>query len=123
MKLWKKLLLFSLGGCGYLGLELLWRGWTHGSMFLAGGTAFLLLGQLQQFAPPLPIRAALGAGIITIVEYGAGLLVNRQYGVWDYRGQLLNLHGQICLPFTLLWIPVALGAMGLYCFLDRKLPQ
>ena len=123
MKLWKKLFLFCLGGTAYMGLELLWRGWSHGSMFLAGGCAFLLLGKLQQLAPPLPIRAAMGAGIITLVEYAAGLLFNRQYTVWDYRGQPLNLHGQICLPFTLLWVPVALGAMALYGLIEKSCPE
>ena len=104
-----------------MGLELLWRGWSHGSMFVAGGSAFLLLGRLEQLRPqlPVPLRALTGALVITLVEYTAGLLFNRQYTIWDYRSQPLNLHGQICLPFTLLWIPVALGAMLLYRKLDK----
>ena len=85
-------------------------------MFVAGGSAFLLLGQLQRLRPrpPLPIRALMGAGIITMVEYGAGLLFNRNYTVWDYRGQPFNLHGQVCLGYFFLWIPVAIAAMLLY---------
>ena len=120
---WKKCLLFSLGGLAYMGLEFLWRGWSHGSMFLAGGLSFLLLGQLHQAQPrlPLPLRALVGAGIITMVEYAAGLLVNRSYAVWDYRQQPLNYHGQICFGYFLLWIPVSLGAMLLYDILDRKI--
>ena len=46
MELWRKSVLFYLGGTAYMGLELAYRGWTHGSMFLAGGTCFLLLGGL-----------------------------------------------------------------------------
>ena len=123
MTFWKKTWLFALGGCSYMGLELLWRGWSHGSMFLAGGSCFLLLGKLNQTQPklPLPLRALGGAGIITTVEYAAGLLVNRNYTVWDYRGVPMNIHGQICLPFCLLWIPVGLGAMVLYDVLDKKI--
>ena len=85
-------------------------------MFVAGGSAFLLLGQLQQLrpCPPLPIRALIGAGIITLVEYAAGLLFNRSYTVWDYREQPMNLHGQVCLGYFFLWIPVAALAMLLY---------
>lgn len=85
-------------------------------MFVAGGSAFLLLGQLQRLRPrpALPIRALIGAGIITLVEYAAGLAFNRNYAVWDYRGQPLNIHGQICLPYFILWIPVATVAMLLY---------
>lgn len=121
MRFWKYALLFSVGGIAYMGLELLWRGWSHGSMFVAGGCAFLLLGKLQQLrpCPPLPIRAVIGAGIITMVEYGAGLAFNRGYTVWDYRGQLWNLHGQICLTYCLLWIPVGLAAMLVYQQIDK----
>jgi len=92
-------------------------------MFLAGGVCFLLLGHLNQIQPrlPLPLRALVGAGIITMIEYAAGLLVNRSYSVWDYRDQPLNYHGQICFGFCLLWIPVAMGAMAIYRLLDRKM--
>ena len=121
MQLWKKMTLFAIGGCSYMGLEVLWRGWSHGSMFFAGGTCFLLLGKLQKSNLPLPLRAIWGAGVITLVEYAAGLLVNRSYRVWDYRKMPMNLHGQICLPFCLLWLPIALGAMYLYGFLDKKI--
>ena len=123
MELWKKSLLFSLGGCAYMGLELLWRGWSHGSMFVAGGSCFLLLGKLQNTKPhlPLPLRALTGAGIITMVEYTAGLLFNRSYTVWDYRRMPMNLHGQICLPFCLLWLPIGVGAMYAYGLLDKKI--
>ena len=121
MEIGKKLTLFCVGGLGYVALELLWRGRSHGSMFLAGGSCFLLLGELDKKRLPIPIRAALGAGVITMVEYAAGLLFNRSYAVWDYRDQPLNLHGQICLPFSLIWMPVGLGGMMLYRLLDKKI--
>ena len=31
MKIWKQMILFYLGGCAYVVLELLWRGRSHGS--------------------------------------------------------------------------------------------
>lgn len=124
MEYWRKSVLFYLGGCAYMGLELLWRGRTHGSMFLAGGLCFLLVGHLNEVEPklPLPLRAVVGAMIITMVELGVGLAANRDYGVWDYRGQPGNLWGQICPAFTALWVPVALAAMWLYGQLDRGIP-
>ena len=120
MKYWKTPALFVLGGAGYVTLELLWRGWSHISMFLAGGSCFLLLGRLERLPWPLPARWAAGAGTVTAVELATGLLVNREFAVWDYRGLPLNFLGQICLPFTLLWIPVSAGAMGIYRALDRS---
>jgi len=125
MKIRKHLLLFYLGGTGYAALELLWRGRTHSSMFILGGLCFLALGQLQKSASrlSLPMRLLAGAGLITSLEFLTGLLVNRTYAVWDYRNLPLNFQGQICLPYTLLWIPVGGGAMWLHAQLDRKLDQ
>ena len=114
-------MLFFLGGAGYVLLELLYRGRSHYSMFLAGGVCFLLLGKLEEVEPRLPgvIRPLVGAGIITTVELAAGLIFNRDYAVWDYRGIPGNFCGQICLKFTLLWIPLAWGAGKLYRRLRR----
>lgn len=116
--------MFALGGVGYVGLEYLCRGWSHYSMFFAGGSAFLLLGGLNRAEPKLPLalRSVAGAGVITAVELAAGLLVNQQYQVWDYRDLPMNFHGQICAPFSLLWIPVSTGAMVLYEKLERRFP-
>ena len=112
--------LFCVGGWGYMGLEFLWRGYSHGSMFLAGGVCFLLLGGLSRARPRLPgwLRYPVGALIITMVELAAGLLVNRQFRVWDYRDQWGNFCGQICPVFTVLWIPVAALGMALYEWLE-----
>ena len=125
MKIWKQAVLFYLGGCAYMGLELLWRGRSHGSMFIAGGTCFLLIGQLNQVRPrlPLPLRAAVGAGIVTMVELGIGLLCNRNCEVWDYRERAGNFLGQICPAFTVLWIPVSMLALGLHALLSRRMDR
>ncbi|MBQ9169009.1 MAG: hypothetical protein IJX67_11465 [Oscillospiraceae bacterium] len=122
MKLWKDCVLFYLGGMVYMIMEFAFRGWSHGSMFLAGGLCFLLIGKLERQDPklPLPWRLAFGALIITMVELAAGLIFNRTYGVWDYRDEPLNFYGQICLPFCLLWIPVSYGAMWLYDFSEKQ---
>lgn len=123
MKLWRQGMLFYLGGCLYCGLELLWRGWTHGSMFVLGGLCFLILGWLRH--RPIPIWAAmlLGAAAITALELTTGLLVNREFGVWDYRGLWPNFRGQICLIFSLLWIPISLAGMEVNRLMEKMLPK
>ena len=122
MVLFHKIGMFLAGGTGYVLLELLWRGRSHISMFFAGGVCFLLLGLLNHAKPrlPLALRCLVGAGIITMVELAVGLLANRDYGVWDYRRLPCNFFGQICLGYSLLWIPVSLGAMGLYALLEKR---
>lgn len=121
MKLWKNAVLFYLGGTAYMTLEFLWRGRSHGSMFLLGGLCFLLVGGRLGTASriPLALRLILGAGVITALELATGLLVNRDYSVWDYRRMPGQFLGQICLVYSLLWIPVSLLAMALYRWAQR----
>lgn len=90
-------------------------------MFVAGGACFLLLGKLSALRISPAVKSLLGSLIITGVELTAGLLINRNYTVWDYRNLPFSFLGQICLPFSLLWIPVGLGGMGLYKVIERKL--
>ena len=112
--------LFLVGGFGYVGLELLWRGRSHIRMFLAGGLCFLLLGQLDRTRLSFSAKCLLGAVIITAVELLAGLLTNRDHQVWDYRQMPFNFLGQVCLSYSLLWIPVSFGAMLLHRLFAHK---
>ena len=104
MKFWKNTILFYIGGMLYCGLELLWRGRTHSSMFLLGGGCFLVLGKVGALRLPLPLRAILGGIAITAGELAVGLLVNRGFQVWDYRSMPMDFQGQICPMYTLFWI-------------------
>ena len=118
-------LLFCLGGGSYVGLELLFRGRSHGSMFLAGGSCFLILGKLrgQLRTLKLPLRGLACSGVITAVELATGLVFNRDYRVWDYRDLPGNFRGQICLPFSALWAPLGLAGMELYGLAARYLER
>lgn len=105
-------------------MELLWRRRSHSSMFFLGGACFLVLGKLRHIQLPFRIPHPIaGAGIITAMEFAAGLLVNRQHQVWNYCDLPFNLLGQIYLPFSLLWIPIASLGMGLHARLSRILDQ
>ena len=122
MKIWRNSVLFYLGGSSYMFLEFLWRGRSHGSMFLLGGTCFAMLGKIVELNRlPLWSRVVLGASGVTALELLTGLLVNRQYQIWDYRQQLLNYRGQICLGYSLLWMPVCLFGMWLSQWSRQKL--
>lgn len=123
MKIGKYLTLFSLGGGAYVGLELLYRGRSHISMFGAGGLCFLILGVLRRQRLPAAAKIGAGAGAITAVELATGLLVNRDFAVWDYRGQPGNFLGQICPMFMALWIPLSAAGMALYGWSERGLDR
>ena len=114
--------IFWLGGTLYQTLELFWRRRTHWSMFLAGGLSALLLQVLCNgvFAElPLLLKWALGALIISTVEFCLGCVFNLLLGmkVWDYSRLRFHLLGQVSLVFTLLWGVLSLPALLLLDFL------
>lgn len=117
MIVWKNAVVGYLGGMMYMALELLWRGWTHGSMFLLGGLCFVLIGNLDRLLPGMPLflQSVLGAGIITSLELLSGLVLNiwLGLGVWDYSSLPYSFLGQISMTYFFLWIFVSLGAVFL----------
>lgn len=97
-----------LGMC-YAQMELLWRGYTYLSMSIVGGLAGLCIGLINQnqfFAKCRMWQQCLTGTLITLViEYVAGYILNirLKLGIWDYSNMPLNLNGQICLPYAMLW--------------------
>lgn len=107
--------IFLLGAAGYAALEILWRGYTHWTMALTGGTVLLGLSGLRRRlhdASPLA-RCASGAACITTAEFVVGCTVNRHYQmqVWDYSQEWGNLRGQICPKYAVLWLALAAPIM------------
>lgn len=111
-KLCKAAILASIGGAVYVCLELLFRGRSHWTMAVLGGVIFLIIGSFNEILPwemPLLLQAVLGAMVVTMAELAAGILLNRWLGlgIWDYSNMPFNLWGQICLPFSVLWVFLA----------------
>ena len=100
-------LILLLGGVSYYLLELIWRGYSHPSMALCGAFCLWQLWRIERdrAALPLPLRALMGAVVITLVELFAGSLLNLGLGleVWDYSSLPFHFLGQICLPYSILW--------------------
>lgn len=125
-KIWKLFLLFLCGGLSYVFIELLFRGHSHLSMFLLGGIVFVEIGGLNELCRcnmSLLLQGLIGSGIITVSEFATGLIVNiwLKLDVWDYSHMPLNLLGQICLPFSVAWIFVAIIAVLFDDFLRHLL--
>ena len=104
--------LFLIGGAIYVLIELVYRGYSHWTMFLLGGLCFVLIGGVNEYIPwemPLWLQAGIGAVIITVLEFICGCIVNLALGwnVWDYSNTPLNILGQVCLPFTIIWFVIA----------------
>lgn len=118
MKSWMKNgALFLVGGCIYVLIEIVYRGWSHWSMFLLGGICFLALGYINRFLSwdtPFLLQMLIGAVIVTALELLTGCIVNIRLGwhVWDYSKVPLNFCGQICLPASIVWY--FLSGIGIY---------
>ena len=73
----ERMSLFVLGGGGYLGIELAWRGSTHWTMFLAGGLCLCFLQALASRRMALPLAAGVGAVGVSGLEAVVGVLCRR----------------------------------------------
>ena len=129
----KYLFLGVIGSIIYMSLEILWRGYTHWTMGVLGGICFICLGlinELLSWETPLVLQMLIGGAIITILEFITGCIVNLWLGwnIWDYSNLPLNLLGQICLPFSILWYFIS--AIGIviddyirYIYFDEEYPR
>ena len=109
-----EVILFLIGGGIYYLLEVLWRGYSHWTMFILGGICFVIMGLLNEYKfkwnDSLIKQSIISACIITVFEFFTGCIVNLWLGwnVWDYSELPCNLFGQICLYYFMLWIPLSM---------------
>lgn len=125
--------LFLIGGFAYGGVELLSRGFSHISMFIAGGVCFILIGLLNEvysWNMSILSQMVISSVIVTFVELIVGLIVNvwLKLNVWDYSNKPYNFMGQICLLYTNLWFFLSLLAILLddylrYLVLKEEKPK
>jgi hypothetical protein len=114
----KHAVLALCGGCVYFLIEMAWRGHSHWTMAVLGGVCFVLIGDINEFIPwnmPLILQGAIGSGIVTVLELVSGIILNLWLGlgIWDYSNMPFNFLGQICLPFSLLWVALSIVAVVL----------
>lgn len=112
----KHAVLALCGGCVYFLIEMAWRGHSHWTMAVLGGVCFALIGDINEFIPwnmPLVLQGAIGSGIVTLLELVSGIILNLWLGlgIWDYSNMPFNFLGQICLPFSLLWVALSVVAV------------
>ncbi len=107
-------MMFLMGGVIYGAVEVMFRGYTHWSMIITGGSALLAIYMIDDALPNLSIfiKAIAGAAVITTLEFTVGIVVNRIFmlGVWDYSDLKGNILGQISPLFSLCWYFLSIAA-------------
>ena len=107
-KLSEYLFLWALGGTLYYSIELMFRGFSHWSMFLLGGICLLffwLQGSKTEWSDPMWVQVIRCTIFVVSCEFITGIIVNKWlgWGVWDYSDEPFHLFGQICLPFAVIF--------------------
>ncbi len=123
MKIYKRCyFIFFIGAFGYCLLEILWRGYTHSSMGIAGGICLLGIYHISKLRYSRIFKAMLSAVFITLTEFIFGIILNisLHLDIWDYSSTPLNFMGQICLPFSFLWFVLSYIAIFTFDFIKNS---
>lgn len=104
----KIIALFLIYGSIYYGLEVLFRGYSHISMFILTGVLGVAIGLINEITPKINIwlETLIGTIIATIGEGVTGIIVNNilHLNVWDYSDLPFTFfYGQCNLIFCLIW--------------------
>lgn len=78
-------------------------------MLVLAGFLFIVIGRLNEkweWDSSFLLQVGIATVISTIAEFLTGCIVNLwlKWDIWDYSNVPFNLLGQICLPYTVLWI-------------------
>lgn len=117
--------IYIFGAGLYCTLEILFRGWTHWSMFFVGGGCFLLMYLISDTAIPLWSKWLASAVMISTVELLSGFVLNIFLGlqVWDYSSNAFNIAGQVCPLFSLIWLGLSVPGIALCSYLRPLLQR
>lgn len=122
---WKeKSAVFAIGSVAYSAIEILWRGYTHWTMSITGGICFSILYAVNTACPSRRLwkKCVIGSATITSIEFAVGCIVNLwlKWNVWDYSQRPLNLMGQVCVLYTVLWYFLSIPIAGLSSLLKKR---
>lgn len=121
----KSIILFIIFGFIYCGIEILYRGYTHISMFVVGGLCCLFIGYINEITPKMPmyLQCLLSSIIILTLEFISGCYLNLylKLNIWDYSNLPYNLCGQVCLFFGIAWFFLSYFVIKLDDYLRLKL--
>ena len=119
----KKLWLTCIGGYSYFLLELIYNGNSSWFSFVLGGICFTIIDKIRLFNLNNIYKCIISGIMITLVEVLTGIFFNLMlnWKMWDYSLLPFNILGQICLPFSLIWILLSFPAIKIDEMLTKKI--
>lgn len=112
-KIVKELILFIVGMCLYMAIEIFYRGYTFRLMGIVGGFLLCIIDKINDklsWDIPLLIQMIIGSIIVTIIELISGnfALYFLNVRMWDYSNLWLSMGNDfICPLFSLIWVFVS----------------
>jgi uncharacterized membrane protein len=99
---------FLISGVTYYEIEILFRDFSTFSMFLLAGFLGIIISQINNitsFETDYVAQIICSAIIITMLEGLAGLIINQDFQIWDYRNMPFGtfFYGQCNVVFMGAW--------------------
>lgn len=105
----KNVLLFIVGYCVYIAIEVTYRNISYPIMGVCGGFAMVILDKINDkisWDTDILIQCSSGSLLVTFIELIIGSISLKGYLpiMWDYSSIPLNYKGIICMPFSIIWM-------------------
>lgn len=99
---------FVMSGCIYVVIELLFRGYSHITMFFLAGIVGLFIAYLNdyllEYGTFFEVQIFISTVFCTMMEFMFGRIFNVDYSIWDYRNLIGTFaYGQLNIFFILAW--------------------
>lgn len=111
--IFKNILLFIIGFCLYITIEVLFRSYSYPLMGVVGGISLIIVDKINDrisWDMPLILQCIIGGLIITILELLSGEFALHILNVrmWDYSGMWLSSFDNLLCPlFSFFWCLLA----------------
>ena len=119
--------IFALSGTIYVCMEMLFRGYSHWSMWVLAGICGVIIalvnnGIFLSSKTPFELQVAFCSACCVAGEYIAGLIVNQDFQVWDYREMIGTFAGgQLNVFFIMAWIIICIFGIPFLDWIEWKL--
>ena len=121
--IFRMVVMFIVGFCAYVTIEVLYRGYSYALMGLMGGIVFILVDNINEkygWNMDLLLQAFIGGVYATLCEFLFGLIDISFLHIymWNYSDEPFNIAGIVCLKFSLYWCVLALFAILIADFIN-----